>query len=85
LVVPPWVDAAGVSPAAFRLLYHLIRRAREGRVESRRETASELCGLSRRGVGMAERELVARGWLEPRGSSGVFSLTLPAAARARGE
>jgi hypothetical protein len=77
LVVPPWVDDAGLSPAALRVLFHHIRRARENRVESRRVKASELCGLSRRGVGMAERELIALGWLEPRGNGGVFVVTLP--------
>jgi hypothetical protein len=83
LVVPAWLDDAGLTPPAFRVFYHYVRRARENRVESRREKASELCGLSRRGVGVAERELVARGWFEPRGSSGVFGLTLRAAARGK--
>jgi hypothetical protein len=84
LVVPAWLDDAGLSAAAFRLAYHYVRRAREGRVDSRREKASELCGLSRRGVGIAERELVARGLLEPRGSGGVFGLTLATAAQGGG-
>jgi hypothetical protein len=83
LVVPADLDDAGLSAAAVRVYLHHVRRAREGRVESCRDIASELCGLSRRGVGIAERELIGRGWLEPR-NSGVFVLTLRAAARGAG-
>jgi hypothetical protein len=82
LVVPPWVDDGGLSSAALRLLYHHVRRARAGRVYSRQERAGDVCRVSLRGVRAAERELIGRAWLEPRGRSQgehVYVITLPEA------
>jgi hypothetical protein len=81
LIVPAWLDDAGLTPVAVRLMYHYLRRAREGRVTTRRDKASKLCGMSQRAVGIAERELIGRGWLEPRGQR-CFGLTLAAVAAA---
>lgn len=61
LVAPAWVDDAALSAPALRLLYHYLRRARDGRVITRRERASELCGLSPKSVRAAEAELTRRG------------------------
>lgn len=91
LIVPAWLDGVGLGLAAFRVLYHHVRRAREGQVETRRYRASKLCCSSPKSVRAAEAKLTRRGWLEPRGSDRslgyteqVFVVRLPEPTAAHG-
>lgn len=68
LTIPAWVDDGGLSPAAFRVLLHHVRRERCGIVVTRATTAARLCRLTLEELEAAEAALLKRrGWLQWRG------------------